>query len=258
MVKTAIAQRQIMTILSLTGKVALITGASRGIGAAVAQLLAAKGADIVVNYRSKGGRAEEVAANIEALGRRVLLAQADITNEDEVQQMYQTIAKKFDKLDLLILNASGGLEKGKSVDYAMELNLTAQERLADQAISIMPRGGKIVFVTSHLAHFYGQKPVMEMYEPVAASKHAGEQALRSRISQLSDQGISLFVVSGDLIEGTITPKLMERVTPGIIEERREQAGQLPTVADFAGAIADTCTNSNLVNGQTVFIGSTEW
>jgi 3-oxoacyl-[acyl-carrier protein] reductase len=247
-----------VTIADLTGKVALITGASRGIGAAVAQLLAAEGADIVINYRSKGSRAEEVAANIVAAGGKAILAQADITNEPDVSKMFESIAAQCDRLDLLILNASGGLEKDKSTDYAMDLNLTAQVRLVDRSLPLMKEGGRIVFVTSHLAHFYDRKPVYEMYELVAASKYAGEQALRNRIPKLLELGISLVVVSGDLIEGTITPKLMERSQPGFINERREQAGSLPTVADFAGAIVDACKDSSLKTGETIFVGNTEW
>jgi 3-oxoacyl-[acyl-carrier protein] reductase len=183
-------------VLDLSGKVALVTGASRGIGAAVAQLLAEQGADIIINYRSKASRAEEIATKIRAIGRRVTLVQADITNEREVSEMIQTIGTHFART--------------------------------------------------------------EMYEPVAASKYAGEQALRARIRQLMDSGISLAVVSGDLIEGTITPKLMERSNHGFIAERREQAGSLPSVEDFASAIADTCVNPNLSSGATVFVGSTEW
>ena len=247
-----------MTTKDLTGKVALITGASRGIGAAVAQLLAAEGAEIFINYRSKGSRAEEVAASIVAAGGKAILAQADITNEDDISIMFESIVKQCDRLDLLILNASGGLEKDKSIHYAMDLNLTAQLRLVDRSLPLMNKGGRIVFVTSHLAHFYDRKPVYEMYELVAASKYAGEQALRQRIPQLADLGISLVVVSGDLIEGTITPKLMERSQPGFINERREQAGSLPTVADFAGAIAATCQDASLNSGATIFVGNTEW
>jgi NAD(P)-dependent dehydrogenase (short-subunit alcohol dehydrogenase family) len=199
-----------------------------------------------------------MATSIRAMGRCAVLIRADITNEREVGEMMQSIATHFDRLDLLVLNASGGLEKDKSADYAMDLNLTAQERLVDLALPWMQTGGRIVFVTSHLAHFYGRKPVYELYEPVAASKYAGEQALRGRIAQLMDSEISLVVVSGDLIEGTITPKLMERSNPGLIHERREQAGSLPSVEDFASAIADTCVDSSISSGTNVFMGSTEW
>jgi 3-oxoacyl-[acyl-carrier protein] reductase len=247
-----------MTTKDLTGKVALITGASRGIGAAVAQLLAAEGAEVVINYRSKGSRAEEVAASIVAAGGKAILAQSDITNENDVSKMFESISAQCGGLNLLVLNASGGLEKDKSTDYAMDLNLTAQVRLVDLALPLMSKGGRIVFVTSHLAHFYDRKPVYEMYELVAASKYAGEQELRKRIPQLSELGISLVIVSGDLIEGTITPKLMERLQPGFISERREQAGSLPTVADFAKAIVDTCLDASLNSGETIFVGNTEW
>jgi 3-oxoacyl-[acyl-carrier protein] reductase len=242
----------------LAGKVALVTGASRGVGAAVTQMLADRGADVVINYRSKGSRAEAVADRVRAVGRTALLAQADITDADSAGQMMQQVQAKFGRLDLLVLNASGGLEKDQAADYAMTLNLTAQDRLAALALPLMASGGRIVFVTSHLAHFYGQKPVSEYYEPVAASKHAGEQALRARIPALTALGITLAVVSGDLIEGTITPKLMERADRGFIENRRTQAGSLPTVEDFAAAIVNAAASETLDSGDTIYVGSTEW
>ncbi|BCM92852.1 enoyl-[acyl-carrier-protein] reductase [NADPH] FabL [Abditibacteriota bacterium] len=237
----------------LNGKVALVTGASRGIGAAVSRLLSEYGADIIINFRSKGPRAEEVAEAVRSNGRRAFLAQADITSEAEVEAMIE-VAKEAGHIDVLVLNASGGLEKGKSADYAMNLNLTAQERVVNLALPLMPTGGRIVFITSHLAHFYGEKPVPAMYVPVATSKKAGEDALRARIPELAEKGISLVVVSGDMIEGTITPKLMERANRGTIETRRQQAGSLPTVEEFAQAIIDAATDTTLQSGAVIFVG----
>ena len=240
----------------LNEKIALVTGASRGIGASVTRLLAAGGADVIINFRSKGPRAQEVANAVRAAGRRAWLAQADITDEAEVHSMMQ-VAAEAGRIDLLILNACGGLEKDKPADYAMQLNLTAQERLVNLALPLMPRGGRIVFVTSHLAHFYGQKPVHAVYETVAASKQAGELALRARLPELTDKGISLVVVSGDMIEGTITPKLMERASRGVIETRRQQAGTLPTVEEFAQAIVQAAADTHLKSGAVIFVGSTD-
>jgi NAD(P)-dependent dehydrogenase (short-subunit alcohol dehydrogenase family) len=245
-------------MVNLEGKVALVTGASRGVGASVACMLAEAGCDVVINYRSKGARAEEVANTIHAANRRALLAQADITSESEMTKMMELVKEEFGCLDLLILNASGGLEKDKGDNYAMDLNLTAQMRAVDLFLPMMSAGGRIIFITSHLAHFYGIKPVMEIYEPIAESKKAGENALRDRIPELEARGIKLLVVSGDLIEGTITPKLMQRANPGMIESRREQAGSLPTVEDFAGAIVNAAVDSQLENGATIFVGSTDW
>lgn len=243
---------------ALHGKVALVTGASRGIGAAVARILAGRGADVVVNYRSKRARAEEVAETIRASGRQALLAQADMTDATAMRAMMCLIEEQLGHLDLLILNASGGLEKDRPAEYALELNMIAQVRTVDLALPLMRPGGRIVFVTSHLAHFHGAKPGYAAYEPVASSKKAGEEALRARIPQLSGLGITLVVVSGDLIEGTITPRLMNRMQPGIIESRRAEVGTLPSTEEFAQAIADAAGDVGLETGTTVFVGSTKW
>ena len=112
-----------------------------------------------------------------------------------------------------------------------------------------------MFVTSHWAHFYRTKPVMAVYEPVAMSKRAGEDALRKFAEDvLVPGGISLVVVSGDAIEGTITPKLLERKSRGKFEAVPVQARRLPTVDEFAQAIADAAVNTELENGGTIFVG----
>jgi NAD(P)-dependent dehydrogenase (short-subunit alcohol dehydrogenase family) len=169
--------------------------------------------------------------------------------------MMQEAGAALGGLDVLVLNASGGLEKGHAADYAMRLNREAQIDLAERALPLMPKGGRIVFVTSHLAHFCGEKPMLPGYEPVAEGKRAGEDGLRARIPVLSEQGIDLVVVSGDLIEGTITPKLLQRASPGLIETRRKEVGGLPTTEEFARAIADAAGNTALESGATVYVGS---
>lgn len=246
------------TALPLLGKTVLVTGASRGIGASVARQLASFGADVAINYRSKGPRAQEIAAEITALGRKALLIQADITEAADIASTFEQIRTEWQQLDLLVLNASGGLEKDKPADYAMTLNRDAQVNLVKAALPLMPPGSRIVFVTSHLAHFYGTKPVYESYEPVAISKKAGEDALRDMLPELSSRGVRLVVVSGDLIEGTITPKLLQRQSPGLIEERRREAGALPNVEQFAAAIVNSAIDETRRSGDTIYVGSTEW
>jgi 3-oxoacyl-[acyl-carrier protein] reductase len=239
------------------GRTALVTGASRGIGAAVALTLAEQGADVAINFRSKGSRAEEIARQVEALGRRAMTAQADLTDAVGVEAMARAIAHTFGRLDILVLNASGGLEKGKPASYAMELNLSAQVRTLESLLPLMPTGGCVVFVTSHLAHFYGRKPVYAAYEGIAASKKAGEDALRTRMPEFEARGVRLAIVSGDMIDGTITPKLLERTERGLIESRRGQAGALPTVQEFAAAIVDAAADARRANGHVSFVGATD-
>lgn len=241
----------------LTGKRALITGASRGVGAAIAEILAQRGADVVVSYRDKRPRAEAVAQRAAPELRRAVLVQADITVAKDVERMTKEAETALGGLELLVLNASGGLEKDQKPGYAMRLNHGAQLELLTHALPLMPPGSRVVFVTSHLAHFYGEKPVLPGYEPVAESKRAGEQALRARIPELNERGVSLVVVSGDLIEGTITPKLLQRAVPGLIEARRKQTGRLPTTEEFAGAIADAAGDAGLESGATLYVGSVE-
>ncbi|HEY1949794.1 MAG TPA: SDR family oxidoreductase [Bryobacteraceae bacterium] len=239
----------------MNGKVVLVTGASRGIGAATAIKLAERGLNVVLNYRGKTARAEEVAARIRELGQKALLAQADLTVSTEIEAMIQLVREKFTRLDVLILNASGGLEKDKAEDYAMALNFTAQLETAQLAAALMPAGGRIVFITSHWAHFYGEKPVMPAYEPVAKSKKAGEEALRQYALELNAKDISLLVVSGDAIEGTITPRLLNRMSPGVMASRQ---GTLPSVDEFAAAISAAALDDSLPSGHTVFVGSTDY
>ena len=137
---------------------ALVTGASRGVGAALAGILAGRGVDVALHYRDKRGRAAGVAARVAALGRRAVLVQADVTVPDEVARMMQKVRAACGGLELLFLHASGGLERNKAPDYAVRLNRDAQLDLLTQALPLMPAGGRAVFVTSHLAHFYGQVP----------------------------------------------------------------------------------------------------
>jgi 3-oxoacyl-[acyl-carrier protein] reductase len=107
----------------------------------------------------------------------------------------------------------------------------------------------------NMAHFYRERPVSGPYEPVAASKYAGELALRARKAEFEERGITFLVVSGD-IEGTITPRLLERMNEGVIESRRRQVGSRPTVEEFARAIADAAFSGEK-NGATIFVGSTK-
>lgn len=241
----------------LQGKIALVTGASRGIGAETARVLAEQGADVAINYRSKRPRAEEVAREVQALGQRACVVQADLTDRGDAERMAAEISAQFGRLEVLILNASGGLEKDKPASYAHDINVAAQLNTVSACLPLMPSGGRIIFVTSHWAHFYGEKPVAKAYEPVAASKRAGEDALRAQIPRLDERGIRLVIVSGDIIDGTITPKLLDRAEPGLLESRRLRAGTLPTVEEFAQAIVAAAVQPNLPSGHVSFVGATE-
>ena len=222
---------------SLRGVRALITGSSRGIGADTAGYLADAGARVVINYRNKEARALKVVAGIEERGGEAIAIGADLTDPASLATMFAAVRERWGGLDLLVLNASGGMESGLGEDYAMKLNRDAQVNVLDAALPLLHAGSRVVFVTSHQAHFIETVPTMPEYEQVARSKRAGEDALRARIPELDAEGVGFVVVSGDMIEGTITATLLERVNPGAIATRREAAGKLYNVAEFAAEVA---------------------
>jgi len=221
---------------SLSGKRALVTGSSRGIGADTVKFLAEAGASVVINYRNKEARALKLVAEIEAGGGTAIAIGADLTEASSVETLFSEIQEKLGGLDILVMNASGGMESGMAEDYAMKLNRDAQVDLLTAALPLLAPGSRVVFVTSHQAHFIKTVETMPEYLPVALSKRAGEDALRDLIPRLEEQGIGFVVVSGDMIEGTITATLLERANPGAIGARKEAAGKLYNVNEFAAEV----------------------
>jgi NAD(P)-dependent dehydrogenase (short-subunit alcohol dehydrogenase family) len=226
-----------LAVGSLAGKRALVTGSSRGIGADTAGYFAEAGATVVINYRNKEARALKLVASLEAAGGSAFAIGADLTDPASLKEMFDEIQQKLGGLDILVMNASGGMESGMGEDYAMRLNRDAQVELLQAALPLLHEGSRIVFVTSHQAHFIKTTETMPEYLPVALSKRAGEDALRDLIPTLTEKGIGFVVVSGDMIEGTITATLLERANPGAIGQRREAAGRLYDVSEFAAEVA---------------------
>lgn len=235
-------------------RAAVITGASRGIGAATARELAGRGFDIAFTYRNKGTRAEDVIDEIRRAGGAALGLQADITEAAAMTHFAAEVTAWRDRIDVLVLNASGGLERdllAADPAYPMRINRDAQIATLDLLLPLMDRGATVVFVTSHWAHLYGTVPQLPDYEPIAASKHAGEAALRSRIVDLGEKGVRLLVVTGDLVEGTITARLLERRSRGLSEARAEES---VTPEEFARAIADAALDPSHASGATIVVG----
>lgn len=232
----------------------VVTGSSRGVGAATAQRLAQRGAGVVINYRQKAPRANKVVQQIEEAGGKAVAVGGDITTDEGRQAMLDAARETFGGLNVLVLNASGGMESELGEDYAMRLNRDAQVSMLEDAAEVMDSGSQIVYVTSHQAHFIDDVPTMPEYEPVARSKRAGEVALRERIPALKEKGIGFIVVTADMIEGTITATLLNRLNPEAIESRRQAAGRLYTVDEFADEIAALVGRQDLEPGHTEYVG----
>ena len=240
---------------SLSGRTALVTGSSRGIGADTVRYFAQAGANVVINFRNKAPRAEKLASQLRELGVDVLVVGADLTDPESVQAMFAEVSRAFGSLDVLVLNASGGMESGMGEEYALQLNRDAQVNVLETALPLLGDGSRVVFVTSHQAHFIRTTPTMPEYEPVARSKRAGEDALRQLVPTLDERGVGFVVVSGDMIEGTITATLLERANPGAIASRRESAGRLYNVQEFAAEVARAALDP-IPENHTRLVGDT--
>ncbi|MFD6398269.1 SDR family oxidoreductase [Nocardia sp. NPDC060249] len=238
-------------------RIVLVTGASRGIGAEAAAQFGAAGAHVVVNFREKRKRAQDVVDGIVAAGGSASVLGADVSDPAAVETLAEEVGRTFGRLDTLVLNASGGLERDADPGYALRLNRDAQVNLATAMLPLMAEGGRIVFVTSHQAHFIHENDnVPQGYTPIARSKRAGEDALRALIPEFRERGVGFTVVSGDMIDGTIIVRLLERRDPGSVESRRA-AGPLPTIEDFARVIVRAGTEA-VADGHTFYVGGHDY
>ncbi|WP_413456333.1 SDR family oxidoreductase [Glutamicibacter sp. FR1] len=234
-------------------KGAIVTGSSRGIGAVTAQLLAEQGIGVVVNYRAKAPRANKIVAAIEEKGGKAVAVGADLTSAEGPQALIDAAVENFGSLDVVVLNASGGMETSMGENYALRLNRDAQVAMLQAALPKLSEGGRVVFVTSHQAHFINEVSTMDAYDAVAKSKRAGEDALREMIPELAEKNITFVVVSGDMIEGTITATLLNRMEPGAIDARREAAGKLYSVEEFGAEVAKMVF-ADVETGHTELVG----
>ena len=181
-------------------RIVLVTGGSEGIGADVAQQLTSADTHVIVNYRENVADAETTARAIRFAGGSASTLRADLAKPADCVAMIEAVAADFGRLDALILNASVGAEPGADPGCAQRSNRDAQRRLALMAVPLMPAGGRIVFVTSHQAHFYPYKAVPKGYTAVAASKRAGEATLNAMRPEFRRAGVHLTVVAGDMID----------------------------------------------------------
>lgn len=194
-------------------QVVLITGASTGIGAALARAFGAAGAKVVVHYNSSEAAAKTIAGEVEAAGGEVWLVRADVTVPDQVKHLVAQTLERFGQIDILINNA-GGLVQRQAVaevsaelyQYIMDLNMTSIFQVCQQVIPIMQRQGRgnIINVTSIAARLGGGAGAV-VY---ATSKGAVSTFTRGLAKELAAQNIRVNAIS----PGVILTPFHERYT----------------------------------------------
>ena len=217
----------------LNNKVALITGATRGFGRAIAIRLASEGVSVIVNYRRSMSEAEEVIQTITAAGGKAKAFRCDIGDEEKVTKLFEEIKENYGRLDILVANASfgipGKLLDAKSKYWDVTFNSTAKSLLlmAQKAVPLMQGWGRIVTVTS-----YGGQRVLEGYGVVGPAKGAVESLTRSLSVELAPLGI-----------------LVNGVMPGLADTKSFRA--IPGAEEALSRVAQNTPAKKVVTGEDV-------
>jgi enoyl-[acyl-carrier protein] reductase III len=238
------------------GKIALVTGGSRGIGRAVAVRLAQEGADVVISYLRKGNAAREVAAAVEAYGRRALVVKADVGDPNDVAHLFAEISE-FGGLDILIANAAIGVMEpllsvtAKHWQRTMDTNAWGFVSLVQQAVPLMRSrgGGRVVALTS-----LGSSRVIDLYGLVGSSKAALEALVRYWAVELASEGIVVNAVSPGMVETDALKSLSNPDALLALVREQTPSGRLATVEDVAGVVTFLCSPAaQMIVGQTLVV-----
>jgi len=239
----------------LAGKVALVTGASRGIGRAIAQKLASAGCDVAVNYYNSAEEAEALCAEIRALGRRAYALQASVGIPDSVDDMFVEFGKHFDHLDILVSNAASGVLKPalemtlKHWRWCLETNALALNLLAQRSVSLMPAGARIIAMSS-----LGASRAMPDYGFIGASKAALESLVRTLAQELGPRQIRVNAVSAGVVDTDALRYFPNREELLANFAHRTPAGPVLTPQDVAGAVYLLCLpEAAMITGHTLVV-----
>jgi enoyl-[acyl-carrier protein] reductase III len=246
-------------MIDLTGKVALVTGSSRGIGKASALRLAEAGADIVVNYVASGDAAEEVAEAIAAMGRKAVCVRADVGEEEDVEEMIDFVKAECGGLDILVHSAaSGGFRPlaattQRHFDAAMHTNVLSFVHLLKAAAPLLEASegrGKVVVLSSHGTHM-----ALPMYGLIGGTKAALTALARHWALELGDRGVNVNVVEAGLVETDSTRRLPGADAMFAGRASKTMVGQrMLEASDVADAVLFLSSPlSDLVQGQTIVV-----
>lgn len=243
---------------SLSGKVALVTGASRGIGRAIAERLAQDGASVVVNYANSAGEAEKVVTEIEAKGGSALAIQADVRKVSDIRRLFKEALDRYGRLDIVVANAGIFLERPlaevteQEFDEIFNLNAKGAFFTLQEAARRVSDGGRIVAISTG-----GTRLGFPGAAVYLGTKGALEQFTKTLAVELGPRGVTVNAVSPGFTETDMLSK----------EEFRQMGvqmsplGRLGTGRDIADAVGFVVseqgrwiTGGNLQAGGGVVIG----
>ena len=248
-------------MIDLSGRVALVTGGSRGIGRACALRLAQAGADITINYVVNRQAAMNVADEIAALGRRVLVVKADVSEQDDVHSMMDAVKEQFGRLDVLVSNAATGgfrpllAASARNFQAAYNTNVLALLYLVQAAMPLLERKegegrSKVITLSSHGSHI-----ALPFYGLIGSSKAALESLVRHLTLEIGDRGVNINVIKAGLVDTDSTRRLPN--AEAIFDGRKSKAmmgERMLTADDVADAVLFLSSPlSDLVQGEVLTV-----
>ncbi|KAL6234379.1 hypothetical protein BDW75DRAFT_212571 [Aspergillus navahoensis] len=255
------------TPLAFEGKVALVTGSSRGIGREIALGLAGRGADIVINYFSNEAKAQEVVKTIQQLGRRAVAIKADVSSYEEIQKLFKEATAALGKIDVVVSNS--GVEHFETIDkitpeqydHVFSINTRGQFFVAQQGYQHISPGGSIILMSSIAANLRG----LADHAIYSASKAAIEAFVRSLPSDFAPKRVRVNAIAPGGIHSDMAIENAWRYVPGadasLPYKKAEEAlgkmcplGRFGQPEDVAKVVAFLASEEGgWINGQTITI-----
>ena len=242
----------------LEGKVALVTGASRGIGKAIALLLAENGADVAVNFAGSTAAAEAVAAEIEKMGRKAILVQGDVSQTEVCAEMVDKVVKELGRIDILVNNA-GLIKRNDAIDFTedewdsviqvnQKMVFFLSQAFAKQYIK-QGHGGKIININSMLSYQGGIR-----VPSYTASKSAGMGLTKAMCNEWASHNINVNAIAPGYMSTNNTAQLRSDSDRSEAIIDRIPAGRWGTPDDMKGAVVFLASAaSDYVNGFTLAV-----
>ena len=248
-------------MIDLSGKVALVTGGSRGIGKACALRLAEAGADLALNYVVNRQAAMAVAEEVAEMGRDALVVKADVSEQDDVRSMMDAVKERYGRLDILVSNAATGGFRAllaateRNFHAAYDTNVLALLYLVQAAMPLLKRGdgqgrSKVITLSSH-----GSGIALPYYGLIGSSKAALESLVRHLTLEVGDDGVNINVVKSGLVDTDSTRKLPNAEAIFDARKDRSMMGQrMLEAGDVADAVLFLSSPlSDLVQGEVLTV-----